>query len=329
MPLPCALLSAFLCAGCASWFGPGLPVEPPPLFDMEEPLWLQGEPADEAKRQQLPAGAYSGVYVGDARASLEGLLGDPEGVLVTRVIENSPGDAAGIEVDDLLLEVGRSDRSGEVTVLQWKSQWRDLELECASGTELTVLLDRAGVERSVRLSLAPRVRLAAREPTERLRETQRVGVVVRTATEVEARAAGLGPGGGAVIVGLSQGSPWRAAGLQFGDLIVAVDGHPLADPQMLLQEIAAAPADERLTLKAVRDGERVTFVAALSERVSELRKFSIPLLFSYSKDRDVREYSALLWLFQWETTPAAWEFTFLWFFTVAGSDADRLEVVDH
>ena len=41
----------------------------------------------------------------------------------------------------------------------------------------------------------------------------------------EARAAGLGPGGGAVVVGLSERSPWRAAGLRFGDLIVAaLDG---------------------------------------------------------------------------------------------------------
>jgi hypothetical protein len=135
--LPAALLSALLstllaalpCAGCASWFGPGLPVEPPPLYDLEEPLGLQDEPADESQRQQLRPGAYSGVYVGDARASLEGLLGESQGVLVTRVIENSPGDAAGLEVDDLLLEVDRSDRSGEARPLQGKSQWRALELE--------------------------------------------------------------------------------------------------------------------------------------------------------------------------------------------------------
>ena len=98
---------------------------------------------------------------------------------------------------------------------------------------------------------------------------------------------------------------------------------------MLLQKIAAAPTDGRLELAVVRDGERGAYSVALSSRESEIREFTIPLLFSYSKDRDVREYSALLWLFQWETTQAAWEFTFLWFFTFSGSDADRLEVVEH
>ncbi|MFQ5517227.1 MAG: RNA polymerase sigma factor, partial [Acidimicrobiia bacterium] len=66
-----------------------------------------------------------------------------------------------------------------------------------------------------------RLRPADRGETERFREEDRVGVVVRTATEVEARAVGLGPGGGAVVVGLSRTSPWREAGLRFGDLIVA------------------------------------------------------------------------------------------------------------
>ena len=59
-----------------------------------------------------------------------------------------------------------------------------------------------------------------REPAETFREEQHAGIVVRTATEVEARAAGLGAGGGAVLIGLAANSPWRQKGLRFGDVIL-------------------------------------------------------------------------------------------------------------
>ena len=47
-----------------------MPVDPPPLADMEEPLALFDEPRDEPRRRALPAGSFSGLHVKDARDSL-------------------------------------------------------------------------------------------------------------------------------------------------------------------------------------------------------------------------------------------------------------------
>ena len=52
-----------LLAGCSF---ASLPTEPPPLFDMEEPLPLQKEPDDEAVRVRLSAGSFSGIHVKSA-----------------------------------------------------------------------------------------------------------------------------------------------------------------------------------------------------------------------------------------------------------------------
>ncbi len=311
-------------AGCALPLK--LPNRPPPLLDMQEPLALTEEPADEAARSDLANGGFTGIYVGDARRSLDALTGESEGVLVIKVIENSPGDAAGIVEGDLLLWGSRRGDPGGPSPLNWPSDWRQVELSAEPGTRLDVGYDRAGVERIARVEVVARIHPAARQDVERYREEDRVGVVLRTATEVEARAAGLGPGAGAVIVGLSRRSPWRAKGLRFGDLIVAVDGKPVAHPQVLLDAIRGSEDDLRLTY--VRQGARGEVSAPSSERETELKEVSIPLLLSYQSERGVSELTILLGLFGLKETPAAWRCRLFWLFTFSGGDADRLKEVD-
>ena len=86
------LVACLACGGCALELK--LPRQSPPLADMEEPLALVEEPGDETLRQGLPHGGFTGVHVGDARTSLDDVNGETEGVLVTSVVENSPGVAA-------------------------------------------------------------------------------------------------------------------------------------------------------------------------------------------------------------------------------------------
>ena len=287
---------------------------------MEEPLTLAHEPEDEAARRALAAGTFTGLVVGDARASLDAMLAEPEGLLVTSVVENSPADWAGIEPGDLLLEA----QLPEARALRWPSEWRQIELEARPGAKLILVVDRAGAERTCELTPEERLHPPEREASERLREEERVGVVLRTATEVESRAAGLGPGGGAVVVGLTRESPWRAAGVRFGDLVRALDGVEVAHPVVVLERIRASEEDT-VVLELVRDGVRCTVHAPLSRRASETRELSLPLVFDYEKKSDRTSWSALLGLVHWESTPAAWRLRILWLFRMSRGDADRLE----
>ena len=315
------LCLAFLLAACSTT----LPDQPPSLADLEEPLDLRAEPDDEAARAALPAGSFSGLAVDDARDSLAAKLDQDGALRIAAIVENSPAAAAGLQVDDLLLEVRIA--GGAPRALQRPSEWRQLELEQAAGTRVQIVVDRAGREAVTELTLVPRVRPAPRNAGERFREENRVGVVLRTATEVEARAAGLGPGGGAVVVGLSKSSPWRSPGLRFGDLIAGVDGNPLAHPQDLLQRLRD-PACERVRLRVLRSAQWLELDAPLSERAHTMREISLPLLFDYEADRGRSEWSLLLGIFHYRSTASAWRFRLLWLIGFGGGDADRLVEVD-
>jgi C-terminal processing protease CtpA/Prc len=167
---------------------------------------------------------------------------------------------------------------------------------------------------------------AERGEVRRVREEQRVGVVLRTATEVEARAAGLGPGGGAVVVGLAKRSPWRAAGIRFGDLILAVDGVEVSDPSVVLERIRGA--GDRMTVEFDRDGEPMAIEAPLTRREQELRELFLPPLVDHESSRGKSDTSILLGLFRYESTMAAWRVRLLWFIWFGGGDADELLEVD-
>lgn len=311
-----------LAASCAS---SPLPQRSPPLAGMEEPLEWIDEPLDEEQRRALPVGAFTGVTVGDARKSLDAMLAEPEGVAVLGVVENSPAAGAGLAPGDLLLEVRVK---GEVVPLAWPAEWRRIELECEPGAVLVVRVDRAGAERDFELVTVERVAPGPRTASTRYTEDQRVGVVVRTATEVEARAAALGPGGGAVIVGLTRESPWRGAGVGYGDLIRGIDGIEVHHPQVLLDRLRSAPADAKVALEIVRGGRVLSVDAPLSRRARQLESFNIPLLYSFSRERDQRTHSLLFGALRWRSTPAAWDLRILWLFSTSGGDATRLESLE-
>jgi len=317
------LLALLALSSSACSFGArSLSREPPPLFDLEEPLELREEPADEARRAALDPGSFTGITAADARQSLDALEGEPDGVLVASIVENSPAHAAGLEVGDVLLEASVG---GRAVALKWPSEWRRLEIDTAPGTTIELRIDRAGLEIRASLATVVRVRPAERESAQRFREEEKVGVVVRTATEVEARAAQLGPGGGAVIVGLARGSPWRKDGLVYGDLVTAVRGEPCSHPEVLLDAIRATEEGQTLALEVLRNGRPLEIEARVTRRETEVHEISIPLLYSYSNDRGHRETSVLLGLYRHESTKAAWKTRILWIFSFSGGDSDRLE----
>ncbi len=309
-------------AGCSSLIPRELPEKRPPLADMDEPLELAQEPKDEAERVKLPLGGFTGLYVADARKTLDEMEGDAAGVRVARIVENSPGDAAGIEEGDLLVEA--TDAAGARHELSYPSQWRALELAAAPGTTIRVVIDRGGAETRTDVGVVARVRATERLEPVRLREETKVGIVLRSATEVEARAAGLGPGGGAVVVGLSGGSPWRTAGLRFGDLLTSVGGTEIAHPQAVLDAIRASAPGDVLDVEFVRDGKKETIEAPVSRRASEVSHVNLPVIFSYDAERGDTEWSAILGLVNYRSTIAAWQLRLLWLIKLGGGDADRL-----
>ena len=71
---------------------------------------------------------------------------------------------------------------------------------------------------------------------------------------------------GALVQEVASGSPADKAGLRPGDLVVAIDGQPVADPSEMSARVRAHKPGDKVTLQVVRDGNETTITATLSQR---------------------------------------------------------------
>jgi putative serine protease PepD len=72
--------------------------------------------------------------------------------------------------------------------------------------------------------------------------------------------------GGALIQDVTANSPAASAGLQAGDLVVALDGQAVTSQDDLISRIRDHKPGDRVTLKVVRDGKEQTVTATLTDR---------------------------------------------------------------
>ncbi len=317
-------LVMLLACGC-SMSPSGLPTQAGPLENMERSRTCFALPQDEAQRQALPLGVFTGIEVGDSRQSLEDQLEAPEGVLVTRTVENSPAVGAGIQAGDILLEASIDE--GDPVSLAWPSDWYKTEESATPNSTLHLLYDRAGRDRETILKPVKRLSRPPRLPGSHFREETKIGVVVRNASEVEAHQVGLARGEGCVVVGLAQTSPWRQTGVLFGDILLSINERPIKNPQELLNAIRDLNKGDDTRLLVYRDGQRITLSTTVSQREKEVAGLKIPLLFSYDNHRGIRKTSVLLGLFKVKKTAVASQYTLLWLIGFTVGDASRLEEV--
>jgi serine protease Do len=81
-----------------------------------------------------------------------------------------------------------------------------------------------------------------------------IGVSVQNATGNDAEYVGLPEIRGVLVQDFSEGSPARKAGLEAGDIIVAIDGKPVEYVGQLQQQIAFRKAGEKVKVEVARKG---------------------------------------------------------------------------
>jgi serine protease Do len=74
---------------------------------------------------------------------------------------------------------------------------------------------------------------------------------------------------GAAIANVLDGTPAARAGLQGGDVIIAVDGRPVTDARELTRRVGAYAPGERVEFTVLREGEERTITVRLDERPTE------------------------------------------------------------
>ncbi|MFC1761508.1 PDZ domain-containing protein [Planctomycetota bacterium] len=307
--------------GCSMSSGP--PTQADPLVDMEVSHARFALPPDEEQRLALPLGVFTGIKVGDSRLTLEDQLQAPVGVLVTEVVENSPAVAADIHTGDILLEASVGQQ--RPTVLSWPSDWYRIEQTATPDSTISILYDRAGRDGETTLKPVARISPTERLPGNRFREEAKVGIIVRNASEVEAHQAGLTRGEGTVVVGLAQTSPWRAAGVLFGDVVTEINGEHVKNPEELLAAIDDLEKGHEVSIVVYREGEKRILMTTVSQRKRKTADVSIPLLYSYENKRGIQKSSVLLGLYGERKTAVAAEYTVLWFIKWTVGDSNLLE----
>ena len=94
--------------------------------------------------------------------------------------------------------------------------------------------------------------------------------------------------GGALVVLVDAGSPAQAAGLTGGDIVIALDGAPIAHFTELLRQIAERPPGSHARLEVWRQGKRQTIGVTLVEEASPRSTLRPDLSFEWNDGLGLR-----------------------------------------
>jgi serine protease Do len=96
-----------------------------------------------------------------------------------------------------------------------------------------------------------------------------IGATIQNFTAEMAEAQGMGDQRGAIVADLAPNGPSQRAGLVAGDVIVAINGHPVKTSSELTREVAKAHPGDTLQLDVIRDGKHRTIAVHAGVRPSE------------------------------------------------------------
>jgi len=96
-----------------------------------------------------------------------------------------------------------------------------------------------------------------------------IGATIQNFTPEMAEAAGLGDQKGAIVADISAGGPSQRAGVQVGDVVVAVNGAAVKSSSDLTRQVARVRAGDLLHLDVIRDGKKRTVDIRSGVRPSE------------------------------------------------------------
>ncbi len=176
-------------------------------------------------------------------------LARPEGALVSQVEKGGAAEQAGIRAGDVILKVEGQPivASGDLPALIGQA---------APGQRVRIEVWRQGRAQELAATLGD---AADKTPVARADEPVgkgRLGLALRPLTPQERQAEGAGAAGGGLVIERARG-PAAAAGIQSGDVLLAINGVPAGDAAQVRD--AVAQADKSVAL-LIQRGEQRLFV---------------------------------------------------------------------
>ena len=224
------------------------------------PIELAMNVADQLRSEGRVSRGYLGVLIQDVDRNLAESFGmsQPYGALVSRVMPDSPADAAGIRVGDVIVAFNGKR-------LLNSSQLPPLVGTTKVGEEATLRVLRGGRERDIAISVGrlpdddEDVETAAAPPVAKPDEIEKLGLsVIDIDPEVRSEL-GLEEKGGALVSEVAGGAA-RDAGIRRGDIVLMFDGAEVKSARHL-RELIDAARDKRTVAVLVRRGDSPMFMA--------------------------------------------------------------------
>lgn len=227
------------------------------------------------KYKDSSEGAWLGVYLQDINPDLREALDlkSKEGALVAGVVEDSPAEEAGIEEEDVVVELdGRKISS--------TSQLTRLIKKHSPGDEITLKLVREGQDNTITVILGKPPKGGRTMPKTFFGDLgvpghnylslayfsgNRIGVKVQSLSEQLGQYFGVEDGEGVLITEVEEDMPAKKAGLKAGDVIVAADGEEVYETGDLVEIISEKEEGEKVKIDILRDHKSMTFEVEVEE----------------------------------------------------------------
>ncbi|GBG02438.1 serine protease [Azospira sp. I13] len=133
------------------------------------------------------------------------------------------------------------------------------------------IYSRSGGYQGISFAIPIDVAMKVKEQLQKTGKVQRgrLGVTMQPVTKELAESFGLEKPNGALVTGVDRGSPADKAGLQPGDVIVALDGVALEEATDLPRKVGDSAPGTKLSLTLLRDGKRLEKQATLAAMPNE------------------------------------------------------------
>ena len=215
---------------------------------------------EQLKTQGRVIRGYLGIYGQDVTPDIADLLKlkESKGVIVAKVEKGSPAEKAGLQPQDVILEMnGKNIESYDV----FRNDIAMLE----PGSKVRFLIMRDGKTHEVVVTLGERPsEVAQAAPAERKQSQQTLGIEVQNLTKNLAEQFGYPLGEGVIVTVVTPGSPAAEAGIQPGDLVQSVNRQSVNSVDDF--ENAVRGTNDNKVLLLVRRGEYSQFIVVRFNR---------------------------------------------------------------
>ena len=175
--------------------------------------------------------------------------GRTDGVLIAEALPDGPGASAGLKAGDILVAFGGRK-------LRSSSHLRNLVAQTKPGTAVEIEVFRSSDTPTLQVTIGQKVGDGKTEATPTFSPDFDLGLTARNLSEEIAKKNRLETTDGVLVTAVKFGGLAARAGLQAGDIITSIDGHPTPTVEELRRIANEQDLANGVRLQIVRDGFR-------------------------------------------------------------------------